>query len=298
MSNSKIVAKLRTSTPSKPPVTIQISPFEHKKDPTFARNQNFICLCKKCVSKSKCEYSAFKICTNTLFGVPLHSFLAIIALNLVLITAFLLLLSSTISIKTVNNRYYSPCSSNSDCDSTLGLHCSTQVSVCNCPARNTIGKCDCNQGNYWNGSKCATVSNYQSECTHDFNCDTTKRLTCINGICSCAKPRIWLNTTLTCDYSYLGCYNDNYTNSMFAAANNNSRMAYFVETCASYCSALGIKYALVSSEKFNLCYCQSTFTNAIVLLCGNYCPGITAAGYLCGIYSQNSFSIKSVYLVN
>ena len=286
------------------PMTVLPAPVKTKKDfvpkaiiskKRVPREEHFLCLCKKC----KCDNSAFSFFVKTLCGYPLYSCTIFVFLFLLITGLFVYFLYAVLYLKYANNSYFAPCYTNNDCNITQGLYCGTTVGVCNCPARNTVGRCDCSKGYYWNGTGCSVLLAYNSSgCVNDYNCDSSKRLVCLNGICQCTKPQIWLNTT--CDYNYIGCFNDTSIYSIvpvWTSQNNNSRMSYVVETCTGYCYNLQFKFALVSIGNYVAqCYCQQNYsTIASSGLCNVMCPGIDANGYACGSYSYTYFNVKAVY---
>ena len=279
---------------TKPSPVIEIKKEELKKK--LLREEHFFCLCKKFNAKAH----ACKICTNTLCGYPLHACTLFLVSFLGLISVFSYCLYVYLNFKYSNNSYFATCLSNIDCNTTAGLYCGTTAGVCNCPARNTVGRCDCNKGYYWNGTSCTLVLSYNSAgCVNDYNCDSTKRLACSNGVCTCTKPRVWSNTS--CNYNYIGCYNDTLYQGtvgspLWSSQNNNSRMTYAIETCVGYCYNIQYKFALISIGNYQLnCYCQNNFTNSSSGLCNIMCPGLETTGYQCGSSSYILPSIKAVY---
>ena len=281
------------------------------------RDEHFFCLCKKCNSRYKCETHPCKICFNTLCGYPMHTCTLFFAAFLALIVLFSYYLYVFLIFKYANNSYFATCLSNIDCNSTIGLYCATTAGVCNCPAKNTVGRCDCNKGYYWNGTQCSLLLTYNSTgCVNNYNCDQSKNLVCSGYVCGCEKPKVWTNST--CDYNYIGCFIDISTlnGPLWSSQNNNSRMTYVVETCVGYCYNIKIKYALLSISNYVVgCYCQGKIINSrfIKLLifkifmcqanyttisstsCNTLCPGSNSVGYYCGNSGYTNQSIKSVY---
>lgn len=296
----------QSSTESKQYLDNRIQPYNPteniiNKQPKTKRIENYICLCRKCNSKLNCEDSACKVFTNSLCGTPSYICTIEIVIFLATLGVFAWQVANVVLYETYNRSYFAPCGSNINCDSSVGLRCSFANASCSCPARNTAGRCDCNQGNYWNGSQCTLNLGYlTSGCLMDYNCDTSKGLYCRNQTCTCVSPKVWLNSTQMCDYNYTGCFTD-LQNSTFAfsSANNNTRMSFFVETCIDFCYRQLFKYAHIYAQiALNFCSCFNTYANVPSNSCIAICPGTSEKGYPCGSFIMNNFTIKSIYTVN
>jgi hypothetical protein len=107
-------------------------------------------------------------------------------------------LSKCIQLK----NYYSSCSTSLECDSTLGLYCTTNTlsSYGHCPTLSISNRCDCLTGYYYDFTlgSCNKVKSYYRPCTTDCECDSTKGLQCFNDYCTCPAYS-WFNlVTLSC----------------------------------------------------------------------------------------------------
>lgn len=269
------------------------------------REEIFMCLCKKCISNMDCETSACRHCSNTLASAPAYCYLLNMTFFFGLLGVLGWLFYGIITYKTSNRSYFAPCLSNLDCDSTLSLSCATYNASCWCPARNTFGRCDCNQGNYWNGTMCTARLGYLSTgCVNDYNCDTIKSLACINQTCQCRNPDVWMPNTQMCDHVYIGCYAENPLNSflVFQTTNNNTRLFHFVDTCIDFCYRYASKFASIATGfGLTFCGCSYNYTNttSVSAPCNQLCPSYTSsAGYYCGSFQAQNISIRSIYQVN
>jgi hypothetical protein len=149
------------------------------------RNDAYNCMCVKLNELFRTQ-SIPKFCLNTLIGSPIYIQFISTALFLGLISSITTLYILSIPVAQINNSYFANCSSNSDCNSSKGLHCSAQDGICSCPAYKTKGRCDCSKGYYWNGYECRRLYQYlETGCTADWMCDSykTKYIYCINRTC-------------------------------------------------------------------------------------------------------------------
>ena len=94
--------------------------------------------------------------------------------------------------------YTDSCDSVYLCDYRLNLVCSSGSGTgCSCP--NTLGasKCDCNQTQYWTGSKCTDRVTYNAACNNTYQCLANIGLTCSTGTnkCACALTTTYWDTT-------------------------------------------------------------------------------------------------------
>jgi hypothetical protein len=263
------------------------------KDKNGLTRHNYICLCKKLNKRFQSDTSIL----NTLFGFPMHTYLVYITVNILSISLLIWLVNATAIVNNQNQSYFAKCISNVDCDNTRGLKCGVENGNCNCPARNMIGRCDCNPGNYWNGTQCSIKISYNSTgCASDYQCENSKGLKCSNSMCNCVIPKYWRNSTQMCDYSYYGCFNETSTAYTFISQNDVSRMPYFVETCISTCNKKTSKYAATATTSTSAyCFCMGSFIPYPVTHCNVICPGSNSNGYLCG---YSTIYTKAVYLAS
>ena len=107
-------------------------------------------------------------------------------------------LSKCIQLK----QYFSSCSSNAECDSTLGLYCTTNSlsTYGSCPTLSISNRCDCLNSFYYdfNLGLCNQVKSYYRPCTTDCECDSIKGLQCFNDYCTCPAYSWFNSVTLSC----------------------------------------------------------------------------------------------------
>ena len=258
------------------------------------RSEIYSCLCKDLNIKLS-SYSAFKLCFNSLFASPcymcfIYFIFACLAIVTIAVLAFLI-----INYETSNKSYFAFCKSNSDCNSLIGLQCSAENGLCNCPAVNTKGHCDCNVGYYWNGVKCTQLMQYlDTGCSADFMCDQTKYLVCLNNTCTCGSNKV-IDSTKTCKYNYMGCYNDfNSFNSSWYIYSQYIQMFYFVDTCIETCTNLQTTYSAVYvSGSSTRCWCLSSYFSSTPATCDIKCIGKKNELYPCG--SSSSIYNRAIY---
>jgi hypothetical protein len=231
-------------------------------------------------------------CLRQFYGFPCYIWSILFILFLTVITIFIWTLSSVIYIQNLNRSYFSTCSSNSDCDVNLLLHCAVENS-CMCPASLSSGRCDCSPGYYWDGISCSLLLPYGStKCANDYNCDPTKFLKCVNQTCSCGYQKEWISGI--CDYVYIGCYNDSITTTSQMFVSQTSRINYFVESCIDTCKKKSAKYSLINYyNSLNTCYCSDSFDTRTKLTCDIICPGDISSGRICG----SSNGVSNIYAI-
>lgn len=121
---------------------------------------------------------------------------------------------------------YSSCSSDSDCNPSQNLVC---TSNCTCPAASGNGICDCKRIKdsefYWDGSNCVPALSYGSPCTNNYECQTLTQDSFCNtttGLCDCATPGGYSSIDKVCKK----CFSDevyfNETCYYFSSSSNNN----------------------------------------------------------------------------
>lgn len=234
--------------------------------------KRFLCLFGETNAKRKCYKSQLDLCTNHLCGCPVFVWSLFGLLNLLLIGCIIYLSVALIQLSTINMGYFSKCSTNADCNLSMGLQCASQDHTCDCPAGLTKGRCDCNLGTYWSGTECKRKLSFnQSGCVHDYNCDVEKGLLCINFTCQCKKPKYWDSNQGMCDYYYEGCYNFwgiSSTQIFF----RRTAPHYFAETCVERCYAYNFTYAILFWNNVQRCSCGFTKPTSSAT-CNIYCSG-------------------------
>ena len=86
------------------------------------------------------------------------------------------------------------CSSNSSCDKTKGLFCSSSGLF--------AGTCQCSGYTYWNGTTCATSASVNGACTATSQCRTDLGLVCISNVCACNTTSYWSTSSCGKDFSH------------------------------------------------------------------------------------------------
>ena len=263
---------------------------------TAVRNDGQSCLCVSLNSKLK-KKSCLKPITTTLFGFPVYiwtftCFFIIAAVITITVLTYYLMVPKSLS------SYYGACSANKDCNTTIGLHCTSQDNECSCPAKNTKGRCDCSAGTYWNGYKCTLLTQYNQSCSWDYNCDQSKDLKCINKTCSCVAPRYWNATSGYCDFIYIGCFIDNINSFQWSfRAPFGQRMFYFVDMCVDMCYRSNRKYAGITISTNNLCACFNTIITSSPISCDIMCYGTNGRYYPCGYTNPPNTNYRAYYQV-
>jgi hypothetical protein len=244
--------------------------------------KRFFCLCSENLIKTRFHKTAFKELAISMCGFPAYIWLTTCLIFLSIISLFVWLTVANYYVQ--NKGYFATCSSNNDCDLVKGLQCSSQDGDCNCPARNTKGRCDCSKGNYWNGQDCSLQLGLNSSgCIYDYQCDQKKDLVCLNSICTCRAPKKWIANESKCDYNYYGCFWDNTLQGTYLYYSRSPNPAYFVEFCLENCYKNGFKFATVFfSNPYTYCSCRATITsNTQDPRCNLLCRGITRS-WVCG----------------
>jgi hypothetical protein len=241
--------------------------------------KRFFCLCSDNLIKTRFHKTAFKDIAISMCGFPAYVWLTISLIFLSIISLFVWLTVANYYVQ--NKGYFATCNSNNDCDLVKGLQCSVYDGETS--TRNTKGRCDCSKGNYWNGQMCSLqLSLNSSGCTHDYQCDQTKDLVCLNRVCTCKAPKRWITNESKCDYNYLGCFND-WSDQSYSYYSRRSNPAYFVEFCLENCHKNGFKFATVFFLNSNTyCSCKTAYwSNNPDTRCNLLCGGYTRP-WVCG----------------
>jgi hypothetical protein len=263
----------------------------HKKHRIKQMMKNgYGCLCISLNEKVQ-KVLCLKLLTSTLFGFPLHTWIFVMTIFLVGVGALAWLCIQKSAILITNNSYFANCTSNTGCDTLIGLSCATQDDTCNCPAKKTKGRCDCSSGYYWNGITCTILLQYnKTGCNYDYNCDQSKRLKCSNNICSCVSPRTWDSTLQACTYK-LSASGSLWLNlQTIFKSTTGLRTYYFVDACIDLCFKLNNKYSYINvMNNLNNCACSNTnhifFSN---VQCDALCYSSDNRAYSCGFINQNN----------
>lgn len=244
--------------------------------------------------------SCFKVLTGTIFAYPAYFCLLLFIFLLIIVALICYFSYLLVYTRTVNNSYFSKCTSNNDCNSLVGLGCSAENQVCNCPAGYIKGRCDCSRGTYWDGVRCSPWMQYkQAGCAGDYNCDPTKELKCVNQACVCVPPKYWNSTANTCDFAFLGCFSESTGTGRYyiGALNTFRRMFYIVDMCTSYCRNINNNYSLIYTygDNLNYCWCLSALASPTPITCDVQCLGKNGKSYWCG-NSGGAWFHRAIYL--
>ena len=172
--------------------------------------------------------------------------------------------------------------------------------------RNTIGRCDCNRGLFWNGTVCSNLMGYgEQTCLYDYNCDSSKGLYCVNGTCTCKKPKIYNSTLNLCQYQFIGCYNQSNQpgsgSPILRYTKQTYRLVGFLEMCMDRCFYRGNIYALLATQNANLCCMCLDYQPPVPILmsyCNVQCFDMYSdvVPYRCG-NTWNTITFTGVYIV-
>ena len=270
-----------------------------KESKTISRDEIYSCFCTKLNETFKSK-GFIKMCINSFCGSPVYVIFSLFFLTITTIAAIvtLSLLNTQTSVAKINRSYFMNCSLNSDCDNLKGLQCSSQNSLCNCPAVKTKGYCDCSVGYYWSGVECKRLMQYLDVgCAANYMCDNTKYLQCLNKTCKCDPLKIFDRSLQTCRYNYIGCFSD--STSLIYSITSLYRMIYFIDICINGCKYKNIPYSGIFTSGFkSYCYCLNSYTTTSPqVLCDQNCYGKSGESNPCGstwgsyraIYSNNGY---------
>lgn len=263
------------------------------------RQHTFFCRCenlnKKLRPSSFCKFLVNSFCAYPLYYSTLAMLLTFGLLGVLGYFSYLLIYT-----KTNNNLYFAKCGSSKDCNTIVGLGCSAENGLCNCPATYIKGRCDCTLGTYWNGTACSQWLSYQQKgCAKDFNCDQSKELKCVNQTCQCVPPKYWNTTSNMCDFNFLGCFNDNTAGSSTIMSSQNvyRKMFYFIDMCINFCRNLNYNLTLVwlGGGNSNGCLCAFTYVSSTPVSCDISCLTKNTKSYWCGNSNGNN-NFRAIYV--